>query len=61
MIEELLEQSRRYAETYPTGLAARPAKKLAVLSCMDARLVPSRILGLREGEAHIIRNASTLR
>jgi carbonic anhydrase len=34
-----------------------PSKRIAVLACMDARLVPSRILGLREGEAHIIRNA----
>ena len=34
-----------------------PAKKIAVIACMDARLVPSRILGLEEGDAHIIRNA----
>ena len=60
MIDELLEHNRRYAETYETGLPPRPAKKVAVLSCMDARLIPSRILGLREGEAHIIRNAGGL-
>jgi len=34
-----------------------PAKKLAVVACMDARIVVSRILGLEEGEAHVIRNA----
>jgi carbonic anhydrase len=57
VIDELLEHNRRYAETYEAGLPARPAKRVAVLSCMDARLIPSRILGLRTGEAHIIRNA----
>src|SRR6267142_2376262 len=34
-----------------------PAKKLAVVACMDARIVVSRILGLEEGDAHVIRNA----
>jgi carbonic anhydrase len=34
-----------------------PAKKVAVLACMDARLIPTRVLGLGEGEAHVIRNA----
>lgn len=34
-----------------------PAKKLAVVACMDARLDPARILGLAEGDAHVIRNA----
>jgi len=36
---------------------ARPAKKLAILACMDTRLVPIRVLGLEVGDAHIIRNA----
>jgi carbonic anhydrase len=36
---------------------AKPAKRLAVLACMDARLLPLRILGLEEGDAHVIRNA----
>ena len=40
-----------------TGLAAPPARKLAVLACMDARLDPARALGLRPGDAHVIRNA----
>jgi carbonic anhydrase len=34
-----------------------PAKKVAVLACMDARLDPARVLGLNEGDAHVIRNA----
>ena len=40
-----------------TTLPAAPAKKLAVIACMDARLDPARILGLEEGDAHVIRNA----
>jgi carbonic anhydrase len=35
----------------------RPAKSIAVVSCMDARLAPARILGLQQGDAHVIRNA----
>src|ERR671917_2357430 len=35
----------------------RPAKNIAVVSCMDARLAPAKILGLEEGDAHVIRNA----
>ena len=38
-------------------LPAAPAKKLAVIACMDARLDPARILGLEVGDAHVIRNA----
>ena len=38
-------------------LPARPAKRLAVITCMDARLDPNRILGLELGDAHVIRNA----
>jgi carbonic anhydrase len=40
-----------------TDLPAAPAKKLAVVACMDARLDPARILGLEVGDAHVIRNA----
>ena len=39
------------------GLQAAPARRLAVIACMDARLDTLRILGLRPGEAHVIRNA----
>ncbi|MGH2914659.1 MAG: beta-class carbonic anhydrase [Solirubrobacteraceae bacterium] len=42
------------------GLPAAPARKLAVLACMDARLDVYRILGLVPGEAHVIRNAGGL-
>ena len=39
---------------------ARPARKLAVVTCMDARIDPTRILGLEVGDAHVIRNAGAL-
>ena len=38
-------------------MRAEPAKKLAIVACMDARLAPLRLLGLEEGDAHVIRNA----
>ena len=56
--DRLLENANSYAEGFDKAdLAMPPSKRVAVLACMDARVVPSRILGLREGEAHIIRNA----
>jgi carbonic anhydrase len=47
----------RYAETFSGPLPLPPAKHVAVVACMDARLDVYRILGLNEGEAHVIRNA----
>jgi len=41
----------------PSDSPGMPAKKLAVLACMDARLAPAKLLGLEEGDAHVIRNA----
>ena len=56
--DRLLENAQAYAEGFDKAdLAMPPSKKVAVLACMDARVVPSRILGLQEGEAHILRNA----
>jgi carbonic anhydrase len=56
--DELLGNARSYAEGFDKAdLAMPPSRKVAVLACMDARLIPSRVLGLAEGEAHIIRNA----
>ena len=58
VIDEVLTNSIRYAESFDQGdLPLPPARKLAVLACMDARLDPHRILGLKEGDAHVIRNA----
>jgi carbonic anhydrase len=56
--DELLENNRRYAQGFDKGeLPLPPAKKVAVVACMDARLIPTRVLGLNEGDAHVIRNA----
>jgi carbonic anhydrase len=56
--DRLLQNARAHAEGFDKAeLAALPAKRVAVLACMDTRLIPSRILGLDEGEAHILRNA----
>jgi carbonic anhydrase len=56
--DELLENNRAYAERFDKGdLPIPPARKVAVVTCMDARLSPYVMLGLEEGEAHIIRNA----
>ena len=56
--DELLENAERYADGFDRGgLPLPPAKRVAVLACMDARLDPHRLLGLEEGDAHVIRNA----
>jgi carbonic anhydrase len=57
-IDDLLHANERYAERYDEGgLPAPPARRVAILTCMDARLDPARMLGLRTGDAHVIRNA----
>jgi carbonic anhydrase len=56
--DELLRNAEAYAAGFDQGdLPLPPARKVAVLACMDARVNPYGILGLREGDAHIIRNA----
>src|SRR5512135_872106 len=56
--DELLKNNETYSRSFKKGdLAMPPAKGVAVLACMDARLDVHRILGLQEGEAHVIRNA----
>jgi carbonic anhydrase len=55
--DDLLANNARYTETFAGPLPLPPASKLAVVACMDARLNVYAILGLREGEAHVIRNA----
>jgi len=55
---DLLAANARYASTFThSDLPAPPARRLAILTCMDARLDPARFLGLDVGEAHVIRNA----
>jgi carbonic anhydrase len=56
--DELLIANRSYAEKFQKGaLALPPARKVALVVCMDARIDPARALGLEEGDAHVIRNA----
>jgi carbonic anhydrase len=55
--DELLANNERYAARFEGSLALPPAKGVAVVACMDARLNVYGILGLAEGEAHVIRNA----
>ena len=56
--DELLQNNAAYAEAFKKGdLPLPPAKGVAVVACMDARLDVHKILGLAEGDAHVIRNA----
>src|SRR3954470_2499596 len=56
--DELLKNNETYVSSFDKGdLALPPAKKVAVVACMDARLDPAGALGLSEGDAHVIRNA----
>src|SRR5829696_6873424 len=56
--EELLQNNAAYAESFEKGnLPLPPVRGVAVVACMDARLDVHKILGLKEGDAHVIRNA----
>ncbi len=58
VIDQLLENNSRYADGFDKGdLPLPPARSLAVVACMDARLDVHKILGIGEGDAHVIRNA----
>jgi carbonic anhydrase len=57
-IDELIRANQKYAGTFDRGdLQLPPTRRLAILTCMDARILPSKAFGLSEGEAHVIRNA----
>jgi carbonic anhydrase len=57
----ILDENERYAAQFDhSALPLPPGRKLAVLACMDARLTVEDVLGLRTGDAHIIRNAGGL-
>jgi carbonic anhydrase len=59
--ERALRENERYAAQFNrTDLPLPPGRRLAVLACMDARLTVEDVLGLRTGDAHIIRNAGGL-
>jgi carbonic anhydrase len=56
--DELIANAKSYAENFDKGdLPMPPARKIAIVACMDARLNPYGLLGLQEGDAHVIRNA----
>ena len=58
MFDDVLESNRRYrAEFHDSGVEGKAAKRLAVLTCIDSRIDPLALLGLRPGDAKIIRNA----
>ncbi|GAB2571736.1 beta-class carbonic anhydrase [Kribbella endophytica] len=58
MTDELLANAEQYAASFDKGdLPLPPGKRVAVVACMDARLNPYGLLGLSEGDAHVIRNA----
>jgi carbonic anhydrase len=57
-IDTLLDNNARYAADFTSGdLANRPQTRVAIVACMDARLRMGRMLGIEEGDAHVIRNA----
>ena len=58
VIDDLLANNTRYVEKFDKGdLPLPPGLRLAVVACMDARLDPHSLLGIGEGDAHVIRNA----
>jgi carbonic anhydrase len=57
-LDQMFDANRRFAEGFDRGdLPMPPARSVAVLACMDARLHPEKFLGLEIGDAHVIRNA----
>jgi carbonic anhydrase len=59
ILNEVLAANAAYADSFgaKTDLALPPARRFAILTCMDARLDPAKYAGLSEGDAHVIRNA----
>jgi carbonic anhydrase len=59
IVEEVLNANREYQANFGDkgALALAPARGFAILTCMDARIDPAKLAGLREGDAHVIRNA----
>jgi carbonic anhydrase len=58
VVDDLLQNNREYAARYVShGLTARPSLRVAVVVCMDARIDVHASLGLKQGDAHVLRNA----
>jgi carbonic anhydrase len=56
-IQDLVDRNTARSGTGPGLLGGRPSLRIALVACMDARIDPAQLLGLRPGEAHVIRNA----
>ena len=58
ILESVLNANKQYADNFGTKakLEMPPAKRFAILTCMDARLDPAKFAGFSEGDAHVIRN-----
>ena len=58
-LQQVLDANRTYVETFgdKAKLVGAPRRKMAILTCMDARMDPAKFTGLNEGDAHVIRNA----
>lgn len=58
-LKHILESNKNYSQSFgnKANLKAPPLRKVAVVTCMDARLDPAKFMGLEEGDAHVIRNA----
>jgi carbonic anhydrase len=58
VLDEVLRANEAFAASFRSGaLPAPPARHLAVVTCMDARIVPLEVFGLEPGDAHVVRNA----
>jgi len=59
ILDEVLRANGQYVKSFGDKgtLAMPPARRFAILTCMDARLDPAKFAGLKEGDAHVIRNA----
>jgi carbonic anhydrase len=59
VLDEVLSANEKYCNDFgaKAELALPPARRFAILTCMDARLDPAKYAGLSEGDAHVIRNA----
>jgi carbonic anhydrase len=59
IVDQVIAANEKYASVFGTkkDLALPPARRFAILTCMDARLDPAKYAGLAEGDAHVIRNA----
>ena len=56
-VDDYASNNEQYALTHTGGVPGRPSKHIAVVACMDARMSIAPMLGMRDGEAHVLRNA----